>query len=47
MSVAYPLVLTGALFKAWIKIALYQIGGDGLVFQVGRAYRSMTLRGQA
>jgi glycosyltransferase involved in cell wall biosynthesis len=41
------LVLTGALFKAWIKIALYHVGGDGLVFQVGRAYRSMTLRGQA
>jgi glycosyltransferase len=40
-------VLTGALFKAWIKIALYHIGGDGLVFQVGRAYRSLTLRGQA
>jgi glycosyltransferase involved in cell wall biosynthesis len=40
-------VLAGALFKAWVKIALYHVGGDGLVFQVGRAYRSLTLRGQA
>jgi glycosyltransferase involved in cell wall biosynthesis len=40
-------VLGGALVKAWFKIALYHIGGDSLVFQVGRAYRSLTLRGQA
>jgi glycosyltransferase involved in cell wall biosynthesis len=39
--------LNGALLKAWIKIGLYHIGGDGLVFQVGRAYRALTLRGQA
>ena len=39
--------LAGALLKAWIKIALYRIGRDELVFQIGRAYRSMTLRGQA
>jgi glycosyltransferase involved in cell wall biosynthesis len=40
-------VLTGALMKAWIKVALYHLGGDPLVFQVGKAYRSLTLRGQA
>lgn len=40
-------ILAGALCKAWIKIALYRVGGDSLVFQVGRAYRSLTLRGQA
>jgi len=40
-------VLTGALMKAWIKVGLYHLGGDRLVFRVGQAYRSLTLRGQA
>ncbi len=40
------LILTGALVKAWIKIALYRLGGDSLVFRIGQAYRLLTLRGQ-